>query len=154
MSKITTLFIFLLLSVSVLNSAELSQVETLLLKQQKDIANLEYEIERLKQQMLLLYDRHAQIEPQLSIVRKSNSLKQIPSDFKLKKFKPSTFTLVNDTQVINLSGVVKAHLKKGDTFTSVSSRDNFIKLSGKIENGKWVSVKKDLYINQQDCKKR
>jgi len=131
-----------------------TQIEKLIIKQQKDIANLEYEITQLKKQMLMLYERHNKMQPKLSIVRQSSSLKQIPSDFKLKRFKPSTFKLIQDENIVNLSGVAKRHFKKGDAFTSTSARDEFIKISGRFENGKWISVKKDLYVSIKACKKR
>jgi len=131
-----------------------TQIEELMLKQQKDIANLEYEITQIKEQMLMLYGRHNQMQPKLSIIRQSHALKQIPSDSKLKKFKPSTFKLINDANIVNLSGVAKRHFKKGEAFTSTSARDGFIKISGRFENAKWISVKKDLYVSDKACKKR
>jgi len=131
-----------------------TQIEKLILKQQKDIANLEFEITQIKEQMLMLYERHNQIEPKLSIIRQSNTLKQIPSDSKLKKFRPSTFKLVNDANIVNLSGVAKRHFQKGEAFTSTSARDGFIKISGRFKNNKWISVKKDLYVSDKACKKR
>jgi len=131
-----------------------TQIETLVINQQKDIANLEYEIDQIKKQILILHKRHNQIEPKLSIVRQSNALKQIPSDYKLKKFKPATFKLIRDANIINASGIAKRHFKKGDSFTSTSARDGFIKVSGRFENNRWISVKKDLYVNGEACKKR
>jgi len=131
-----------------------TKIEKLILKQQQDIANLEYEITQIKKQMSILYEHHNQTKPKLSIIRQSVSLNKIPSHSKLKKLKPSTFRLIHDENIINLNGITKRHFKKNEVFTSTSTRDGFIKISGIFKNSKWVSVKQDLYISAKACKKR
>jgi len=131
-----------------------TQIEKLILKQQQDIAKLEYEITQVKEQMLILYERHNQIKPKFSIIRQSDALKKIPSNSKLKKLKPSTFKLIHDANIVNLSGVAKRQFNKNEVFTSTSARDGFIKISGRFENSKWISVKQDLYVSAKACKKR
>ena len=150
MTKLFLIFIFS----TYLYSNTPTQTEILIIKQQKDIAQLEYEIKQIKQQMLKLYERHSTTDSKLSIVRQSNALKQIPSDFSLTSFKATTFKLHRDANIVNLSGISKRHFKKGDAFTSTSKRDNFIKISGRFKNGKWISVKEDLYVLKDACKKR
>ena len=129
----------------VLQNRKIAKLTLMLRKQSNILSNLEKNL-----------DEKAQESYSQNVSKQKNIKSEIfTTEERVKKFKPSTFKLDEDSSLFDKpNGITITKWQEGKRFTAYEESNNFIKISGEIDKSGWKKVNKPLWIKKETISKK